>query len=421
MTTLIENILARASGKKSAAPGNVVIAEVDGMVMHEISGYLTTRLYDEKIGLPIKNPERLHMVFDHIFSPPREHEAEMLKADRAWARKNAINLYDCGSGNIHNAVFQAGAIGPGMVLVGSDSHTPVYGAMGAFAAALGNDSHAGTVFPYSKAWFKVPSTIRINLHGELAPGATPRDIALWLVAQIGEGGTVYKALEFGGPFIESLSLFDRWLFPLINVDVGAKCSYIVPDQKVFDFAEKVGAMGAWRDLDIPKTTDADFEKTLDFDISKVGPQIACPPTVGNVKDARLVAGETIHYAELGGHGGGRIEDIRTAAKVFENASVNPQVRFNIVPSSRNAFADALKEGLVEKLHNAGALWFPPSTGSNQAVNMGALADGEAMISTHSRNFPGRNGSPLAKMYLASAHTVAASAKAGHIVDVREDA
>ncbi|MBL4801081.1 MAG: hypothetical protein JKY45_04250 [Emcibacter sp.] len=417
--TLIEAILARASGRETVKPGDVVVANVDRMIMHDLSGYVTSKVFDEKVGLPIANPDRIVMVFDHLFSPPSETEAEVLQADRAWARKHGINLLDCGNGNIHNAVVHNGFIGPGMVVVGSDSHTPVHGAMGAFAVALGNDSHAGTVLPYSKAWFKVPETIRIDLHGTLQPGTTPRDVALWLVSQIGEGGAIYKAIELGGPLVEEMSLFDRWLLTLITVDLGAKCGYVDPDEKVFKFAREHNAMQAWDEMEVSPVSERKYEKRLEFDVSDLAPQVACSPTVGNVKTVDKVAGTTIQYAELGGHAGGRIEDLRVAAEVFKGKRVHPEVCLNIVPSSRVAFAQALEEGIVAQLHEAGAMWFPPSTGSNQAVNMGAMAAGDAMISTHSRNFPSRNGSIDAAMYLASSHTVSASAIAGCITDIRE--
>ncbi len=416
---LIESILARASGKRRVQPGEIVIAEVDRMIMHDLSGYMTSRVYEEKVKQPLKHPDRVVMVFDHIFSPPREREAEVLKSNREWAVRYGIRLLDCGSGNIHNAVVREGFIGPGMVVVGSDSHTPVHGALGAFAVAVGNDCHAGMVFPHGKAWFRVPATLRIELNGRLPEGSTPRDVALWLVGQIGEGGAIYKALEFAGPFVDELDLFDRWLLPLITVDVGAKCGYAEPDEKVFEFARARHAMGHWEGLDIAPPSRRQPEEVRQYDVSGLEPQVACPPTVGNVKPVAAVAGRPIQWAEIGGHGGGRIEDIRLLARVLEGKRVHPDVRLNVVPASRAAFGEALREGLVGLLHDAGALWFPPSTGSNQNVNMGAMAAGESMISTHSRNFPGRNGSAAASMYLASALTVGASALRGCITDARD--
>ncbi|MGH8218853.1 MAG: 3-isopropylmalate dehydratase large subunit [Steroidobacteraceae bacterium] len=416
---LIESILARASGRQQVQPGDIVVAEVDRMIMHDLSGYITSRLYEEKVAKPLKHADRVIMVFDHIFSPPREREAEVLKSNCEWAAKYGVKLLNCGSGNIHNAVVREGFIGPGMVVVGSDSHTPVHGALGAFAVAVGNDCHAGMVFPYGKAWFRVPATIRIELTGSLPDASTPRDVALWLVGKIGEGGAIYKALEFGGPFVEQLGLFDRWLLPLITVDVGAKCGYIEPDEKVFEFARTLGTMDRWQGLEIAPRTRRTPEAVWEFNVSAIEPQVACPPTVGNVKAVRRVAGTPIQWAEIGGHGGGRIEDIRLLARVLAGKTVHPSVRLNVVPASRAVFAEALEEGLVRQLHDTGALWFPPSTGSNQSVNMGAMAAGESMISTHSRNFPGRNGSAAANMYLGSALTVGASALRGCITDARD--
>jgi 3-isopropylmalate/(R)-2-methylmalate dehydratase large subunit len=312
-------------------------------------------------------------------------------------------------------VVRRGFIQPGMIVVGSDSHTPVHGALGALGVALGNDSHAGTVLPYGKAWFRVPRTVRIEVTGTTRPGTTPRDVALWLVGQIGEGELNYAALEFAGPYVMELSFWDRWLFPLLCVDLGAKCAYIEPDQVTEAFVRTLPG----GTTELLERGDGGEAETVRYDVSGVGPLVACPPTVGNTHAVGDVAGRPVLWAELGGHGGGRLEDIEAAARVLDGRHVHPDVRFNIVPSSREVFAEAARAGLVLALHEAGATWFPPSTGSNQAYNMGALAPGEAMISTHARNFPGRNGSPDGEMYLASAATVAASAVAGVIADPRD--
>lgn len=414
-----DKILARASGRKSVAAGDIVVANVDRLIVHDLSGYLTAKVFEEQVGLPVHDPDRVIMVFDHVFSPPTEREAQVLEHNRAWARRHGIHLWDCGSGNIHHAVARNGFVRPGMVVVGSDSHTPVHGTLGAFAVALGNNSHAGMVLPYSKAWFRAPETVRIELSGATPPGTTARDVALWLVSAIGEGGAIYQALEFAGPYVRDLSLWDRWLLPLITVDVGAKCGYIEPDPVTERFVAGLPADGAAAPAALEASDPGEAASVWEWEVSQLEPQVACPPTVGNVKPVGEVAGHPIQWAELGGHGGGRLEDIRLAAEVLRRRPKAPDVRFNLVPSSRQVFSEALAEGLVAELHEAGATWFPPSTGSNQAVNMGAMAAGEAMISTHARNFPGRNGSTEAEMYLASALTVAASATAGRIVDPRE--
>lgn len=411
----VQKILTRASGRASVEPGEVVVADVDRILLHDLSGYLTARVFEQEVGRPMRHPDRVAMVFDHHFSPPTEERAEVLQENRRFARRHGIRLFDCGSGNIHHVAVGHGLVLPGSVVVGSDSHTPVHGTLGAFATGLGNYSHAALGMPFGKAWFRVPETVRIELGGETGSGVTARDVAQWLTAEIGEGGAIYQALEFAGPFVEGLEVMDRWLLPLIAVDVGAKSAHVEPDDRTVAFVRKL--------------TDEPFEavrgdgdgisETRRWDVSGLGPMVTCPPTVGNVHPVERVAGAPVQWAELGGHGGGRIEDIRLAARVLRGRRVHPDVRCNVVPSSRAAFAQALREGLVECLHEAGATWFPPSAGSNQAINMGALAADESMISTHARNFPGRNGSPEARMYLASALTVAASAVTGRVTDPRE--
>jgi 3-isopropylmalate/(R)-2-methylmalate dehydratase large subunit len=412
---LVEKVLARASDRQSVEAGEVVVANVDRLVMHDLSSYLTSRVYEERIGTPLPYPERVVIVFDHHFSPPTEQQADVLNANRAWAKKRGAQLFDCGNGNIHHVLMRNGLAQPGTIVVGSDSHTPVHGAVGALAVALGNDSHAGTVMPFGKAWFKVPEVIQIEISGEPAPGTTARDVALWLVKELGEGSLIYKGIEFTGPYIKGLTFWDRWLFPVLCVDLGAKCGYIEPDDVTREF---VATLPGSRPELIVNGDGDNITEVRRFDVDGLGPQVACPPTVGNVVAVDQVVGTSLQWAELGGHGGGRLEDIELAAAIMKGRRVHPDLRFNVVPSSRDVFTQALNAGLVAALHEAGATWFPPSTGSNQTANMGAMSAGEAMISTHSRNFPGRNGSAKAHMYLSSALTVAASAVEGRIADPR---
>ncbi|HYX91879.1 MAG TPA: aconitase/3-isopropylmalate dehydratase large subunit family protein [Myxococcaceae bacterium] len=413
---LVEKILARASGKKAVSPGDVVVANVDTLLLHDLSCYITARVFEEEVKRPMKFPERVVVVFDHHFSPPTEDRARVLEENREFVRRHGAHLFDCGQGNIHHVGVHHGFVRPGTVVVGSDSHTPVHGALGCFAVGIGNNSHAAMVMPFGKAWFRVPEAIQIELSGRNQKGVVPRDVSTWLIRTIGEGGAVYKALEFTGPYVRALEMWDRWLFPLIAVDVGAKCAYVEPDEKTIALVKSLTD----RPFEVV-TNDpgCKYEDRWQWEVSDLEPQVACPPTVGNVHPVTKVAGAPIQWAELGGHGGGRIDDIRQAAEILRGRRIAREVKFNIVPSSRAVFTQACREGLVETLHQAGCTWFPPSTGSNQAINMGAMSKRESMISTHARNFPGRNGSPEAKMYLASAYTVAASALQGRVADPRE--
>jgi len=413
---LIEKILASKSGKKEVTPGDVVVADVDTLLLHDLSGYLTGRVLDKEVKRPILRPDRVCMVFDHHFSPASEERANVLQENRDFARRHGIRHFDCGSGNIHHVAIQKGFIKPGFVVVGSDSHTPVHGTFGAFATGLGNNAHASMVMPFSKAWFRVPETYNVNLRGRLPRGSSARDVAQFLIGDIGEGGAIYKAIEFTGEFVDSLDVSDQLLLPLLTIDIGAKTGYIDPSQKTIDY------LSQWSEGPfelVHNDPDVTYARTLEYDVSHLEPQVACPPTVGNVKSVQEVAGTLIDIAEVGGHGGGRIDDIRMLAQLMRGHKVNPNVRLQVVPNSRWVFLQALREGLVEELYLAGANWFPAGAGSNQSANMGAMTARERMICSQARNFPGRNGSPLAEVYLASALTVAAAAIKGEIADPRE--
>jgi len=416
---LIEKILANASGRKHVAPGDVVVAHVDLMVMHDISSNMVMKVLETEMeNATVHDPERIIFVFDHNFSPATQLAAETLAAVRQFAARHGIrHVLDGGSGSVHHAVIESGLWAPGQVIIGCDSHTPIYGALGVFATGVGNNSMAALGFAHSKAWFRVPETKQVYFHGETIPGVGARDIAQFMIGRIGEDGAVYQAVEYAGPYMESLSIEDRVLCPLMSIDIGAKCGYINPDEKTAEF---VRAFSSQKSRDIPRNDEGTkYKDVLEIDVSRIEPQIACPPTVGNVKPVEAVAGIPVNVAEVGGSTGGRLCDIRQLAAVFKNRKVHAGVRLQVVPASRGIYRAALREGLIETLFEAGANIFPPSAGSNQAFNMGALAENEVMVSNQARNFPGRNGHPKARHYLGSALTVAAAALTGKITDPRE--
>jgi 3-isopropylmalate/(R)-2-methylmalate dehydratase large subunit len=418
---MVEKILARKSGHKSVAPGDVVVTDIDLMVMHDLSANFVMKVFEKEMqGAAIADPSKVVFAFDHNFAPATREAAEALAAVRRFAAKHRItNLFDGGCGSIHHVIMEAGLVAPGMIVIGCDSHTPIYGALGAFATGVGNNSMAALGFAHSKGWFKVPETIMIHFHGTTGPGVGPRDISQYLVGKLGEDGAIYKALEYGGPYIQSLDVNDRSLFPLQAIDVGGKCGFVNPDEKTARYARQLLGPKASTHLDLfENDPDARYAQIIDIDVSKIEPQVACPPTVGNVNPIDAAVGTPINVAEAGGSTGGRLSDIRTLARCLANRRVHPGVRLQVVAASRGIYLAALKEGLFETLHIAGANIFPPSAGSNQAFNMGALAEDEVMISTQARNFPGRNGHPKARHFLASALTVAASALTGKITDPR---
>jgi 3-isopropylmalate/(R)-2-methylmalate dehydratase large subunit len=415
---VIEKILASKSGKREVRPDDVVIAPVDLMVMHDLSANFVMKVFENEMeGAALANPDKLVFAFDHNFSPANREAAEALAAVRKFAARHKIrHLFDSGCGSIHHVIMEAGLAAPGMIITGCDSHTPMYGALGAFATGIGNNSMAALGFVHGSGWFKIPQTIKVHFHGVMLPGVMARDVSQFMIGRLGEDGAIYKAIEYGGPFIEELSVIDRCLFPLQAIDVGGKCGFINPDEKTAAYARSV--LGHANFELFRNDPDTRYAEVIDIDVGKIEPQVACPPTVGNVHPIDAAVGTPINVAEAGGSTGGRLSDIRTLARYFANAKVHPAVRLQVVPASRGIYLAALQEGLFETLYKAGANIFPASAGSNQAFNMGALAADEVMISTQARNFPGRNGHPKARHFLGSALTVAASAINGKITDPR---
>ena len=416
---LVEKILARASGRKAVAPGDIVVADVDCLLLHDLSGYITSRVFEKEVGRPMRYPDRVVMVFDHHFSPPTEERARVLEENRAFARRHGIHLFDCGSGNIHHVGVRNGFVRPGTVVVGSDSHTPVHGTLGCFAAGLGNNSHAGMVMPFGKAWFRVPETTRIELTGQHEKAVTPRDAALWLTGQIGEGGAVYRALHFAGDYIDDARGVGPLAVPADHHRRRRQVRLHRPGRQ--DARASSGSSPASRSTRCARTPPSEASETRARTTSaswsrrwRPRPRSAtCTRSVelrrpgGAVGRARRARRRPDR-----GHQAGRRDPARPAHRA------RGEVQRGARPAAQ-VFAQACEEGLVADLFAAGCTWFPPSTGSNQAINMGAMAATEAMVSTHARNFPGRNGSPDAMMYLASASTVAASAVRGKLTDPRE--
>jgi homoaconitase/3-isopropylmalate dehydratase large subunit len=238
---VIEKILARKSGQHEVRAGDVVVAGVDLMVMHDLSANFVMKVFENEMeAASIADPSRIAFVFDHNFAPATEAAAEALAAVRKFAAKHKIrNVFDCGSGSVHHVILESGLWAPGKVIIGCDSHTPIYGALGAFATGVGNNSMAALGFARGLAWFRVPETIQIVFQGRTQPCVTARDVSQYLVGHLGEDGAIYKALEYAGPYIEALPVEDRLLFPLQSIDVGGKCGFINPDEKTAAFTKAV--------------------------------------------------------------------------------------------------------------------------------------------------------------------------------------
>ena len=414
---IAEKILAYASGREEVKPGEIVQAKVDMAMVNEITGPLAIQAF-KKIGVPgVWDNSRIVMVQDHQVPADTVKSAELHRVMRRFAEEQKIKfLYDVGFGGIcHQVMVEKGHVLPGKLIVGADSHTCTYGALGAFATGIGSTEMAA-VFATGEIWLRVPSTILINLTGSFKRYVGPKDLILYVIGEIGASGATYKAVEFAGSTISRISVGGRMTLCNMTVEMGAKTGLINPDDITLEYVKS----RTERSFKVLRSDpDATYEKTLDVDVNRLEPQIACPHSVDNVKPAKDVEGIKINQAFLGSCTNGRLEDLEVAAEILRGRKISKGVRMIVTPASQEVYLDALKNGLLEVFVKAGAIVSNPTCGACFGGHMGLLAAGEVCISSSNRNFVGRMGSPEAEIYLASPATVAASALAGEIVDPTE--
>ena len=413
---IAEKILAAASGREEVKPGEIVEAKVDMAMANEITGPLAIQAF-KKIGAPrVWDRRRIVLVLDHQVPADSVRSAELHKIMRTFAKEQRIPLlYDIGYGGVcHQVMVEKGHVKPGKLIVGADSHTCTYGALGAFGTGIGSTEMAG-VFATGEIWLRVPSTIRIDLSGSFLTCVAPKDVILYVIGKIGADGATYKAIEFTGTAIHKISVSGRMTLCNMTVEMGAKTGIISPDEVSLAYVESRTDESF---MLIGSDSDAVYEKTLTVDIEKIEPQVACPHAVDNVKPVKEVEGVEINQAFIGSCTNGRLEDLKIAAKFLKGKKIAKGVRLIVTPASQEIYLQALQHGLLEVFVKSGAYVCNPTCGACFGGHMGLLASGEVCISSSNRNFVGRMGSPEAEIYLASPATVAASALAGKIVDPR---
>ncbi len=414
--TLAEKILARASGRDSVAPDEIVIAHIDLAMSHE-NADLVRKSFQE-IGVKrVWDPERIVIILDHRVPAESEKTATTHKAIREFVAAQGIrNFYDVGRGGIcHQVLAERGHVGPGMVVVGTDSHTTTHGAFGAFAAGIGATEMAG-VWTEGRLWFKVPSTIRIEVEGAFAPWVSAKDLILYVIGKLGADGADYRAVEFDGPAIRNLSVASRMVIANLSMEMGTKVAFTPVDAKLADYLRSVGRQvepGPQYEPD----PDARYERVLRIDAAADirEPQIACPHSVDKVRPVSELAGTAVNQAVLGSCTNGRLEDLEIAARIVAGRTVHPRTRLIVIPASQQIYLEAIERGYLQTLVSAGAMINPPGCGPCVGVHQGILAAGEVCISSTNRNFIGRMGSKDSQVYLGSPAVVAASAIAGAIV------
>ncbi len=413
---ITEKILAKASNKKSVKPGDIVDANVDMIMVHDLTGPLAVEAF-KRIGIGhVWDNKKIVIILDHQVPAESVKAAELHKMLRGFAKEQNICFYDVGRGGIcHQVMPEKGHVLPSTVMVGADSHTCTYGALGAFATGIGS-TEAAAVFATGKIWLKVPETIRINVEDKFKPYVTPKDLILSIIGKVGADGATYKATEFTGSTVRNMSLSGRMTLCNMSVEMGAKNGIIEADETTRKFLE--GRTDKPYNV-LKSDVDASYEKVIEFDASKLQPTVACPSSVDNVKPVSEVGNVPIEQAFIGSCTNGRLEDLRMAAQIMKGKNVKDGVRALVIPASQEVYHQAVDEGLVEIFTDAGALVCGSACGPCLGGHIGLLAAGETCVSTSNRNFIGRMGSTQANVYLASPATVAASALTGKITDPRE--
>jgi 3-isopropylmalate/(R)-2-methylmalate dehydratase large subunit len=415
---ITEKILAHASGKTKVHPGEIVDADVDTIMVHDLTGPLAVEAF-KRIGVTrVWNNKKVVIILDHQVPAESVKAAELHKTMRKFAKEQQIRLYDVGRGGIcHQVMPEKGHVTPGAVIVGADSHTCTYGAFGAFATGIGS-TEAAAVFATGKIWLKVPEAVKISVNGQFRKYVTSKDLILAVIGKLGVDGAIYKSAEFTGSTIRGMSMAGRMTLCNMAVEMGAKNGIITPDATTRKFLEGRVAQPLPAFDALQSDADAAYAKTVEFDVSGLTPQVACPSSVGNVKPASELSGTTVDQAFIGSCTNGRIEDLRLAAQILKGKQVKDGVRALVIPASQEVYTQALREGLIEIFTDAGAIVCGSACGPCLGGHIGLLASGETCVSTSNRNFVGRMGSTEAKVYLASPATVAASAVTGRITDPR---
>jgi len=410
--TITEKILAAHAGKNKVKPGELINARVDLALGNDITAPVAIREF-EKIGVPgVFDRERVVLVPDHFVPNKDIKSAQQAKALREFAHKHNLPYYfEVGQMGIEHCLLpEQGLVGPGDLVVGADSHTCTYGALGAFSTGIGSTDLAA-VLALGEVWLKVPETIKFVYRGKLKEWVGGKDLILYTIGNIGVDGALYQAMEFTGPAINSLSMDGRFTMCNMAVEAGAKNGIIPPDETTEAYVQS----RAKREYRFYKSDpDAVYAAVYEYDASKIEPQVAFPHLPENTKPISQVGNVAIDQVVIGSCTNGRLEDLQIAARVIKGKKVHKGVRLIVIPGTQQIYRQAIHEGLIDILIEAGAAVSTPTCGPCLGGYMGVLAAGERAVSTTNRNFVGRMGHPDSEVYLANPAVAAASAVAGRI-------
>ncbi len=415
--TMAEKILAHGAGLKEVSPGQLVKVKTDVVLGNDVTAPVAIREF-EKLGVKdVFDKERIMLVPDHFVPAKDIKSATLSKVMRDFAHEKGIKHYfEIGEMGIEHVILpEKGLVLPGDIVIGADSHTCTYGALGAFATGVGSTDMAAAMAT-GETWFKVPESIKFHYHGKLNPYVGGKDLILHTIGKIGVAGARYQAMEFMGETISQLSMDHRFTISNMAIDAGAKVGLIEPDETTLRYVRE----RAKRPYQIFRSDkDVRYIAEYDFDVSKIEPTVAFPHLPENTHPISEVGEIAIDQVVIGSCTNGRIEDLRAAAAVFKGNKVNSNVRVVLFPGSQDVYLQAVREGLVEIFIKSGVAVSTPTCGSCLGGHMGVLAKGEKAVSTTNRNFVGRMGHPESEVYLANPYVAAASAIKGRIASPEE--
>jgi homoaconitate hydratase family protein len=414
--TFAEKLLARKAGLKNTVAGQIVTVRPDHLLMHDNAAPIISKISADLDEFGLIDTRLPAIVLDHVIPASDEKTATNHKKIRAFVERFHVpNFFDIGTGICHQVMVEKGLALPGTLIVGSDSHTCTYGAVGAFATGI-DRTEAAALLLMGETWLKVPRSIKVTLKGALMPRVMAKDVVLHIIGQIGADGADYCSVEFHGD-IHNLTIDDRLTIANMGVEMGAKNAVFPVDTVTKAYLSSIGreesaSNAVWAD------SDAAYARELTYDLNSMEPQVACPHTVDNVKPVSQVAGVSINQCLIGTCTNGRASDLATAAVILKGKKVSPNVRLLLLPASASELSAAMEQGDIQILVAAGGVLLPPGCGPCLGAHQGILAPGEKCLSTSNRNFKGRMGCKEAEIYLASPATVAASALTGVITDPR---
>jgi 3-isopropylmalate/(R)-2-methylmalate dehydratase large subunit len=415
--TMTQKILAAHAGLDEVVSGQLIEAKLDLTLANDVTAPMAIRIMRDNGFDRIFDRERVCLVLDH-FTPNKDiKSAEQCKLCRefAWSHE-LLNFFDVGTMGIEHALLpEKGLITAGDLIIGADSHTCTYGALGAFSTGVGSTDIAAGMAT-GRAWFRVPAALRFNLFGQLEPWVSGKDVILWIIGQIGVDGALYQSMEFSGPGVAELSMDARFTICNMAIEAGAKNGIFPVDDITRAYLDNRALRSP---VEFSADEDAIYERTIDVDLSAIAPTVAVPHLPENARHAAELSDIELDQCVIGSCTNGRMEDLRVAADILKGRKVHPRVRTIVIPGTQDIYLQCVREGLAEDFVRAGAVFSTPTCGPCLGGHMGVLAAGERAISTTNRNFVGRMGHPESEVYLASPAVAAASALTGHITDPRE--